>query len=139
MPESEAQRTLLFRVGPTVYGCPIGLVREIIPYQRATRLPGAKPYVNGLVNLRGTIITVMDLGARLEGDRTLTADGSIVVVEVAERLLGLAVGEVMDVAPVAVDRSPADRADEVVRGLGHMGATVVIVLDVGALVKQVLL
>lgn len=139
MAESVARRTLLFRVGSTVYGCDIGSVREIVPYQPATRLPGTKPYVNGLINLRGTIITVMDLGARLEGNGALTTEGSIIIVEVGDRRLGLVVGEVMDVAPVAVERAPEERGDEVVRGLGHLGATVVIVLDVGALVNQVLL
>ncbi|MDE3054798.1 MAG: purine-binding chemotaxis protein CheW [Gemmatimonadota bacterium] len=137
--ESAAPRTLLFRVGATVYGCDIAAVREIVPYHQATRLPGTRPYVNGLINLRGTIITVMDLGVRLEGDGTPATDGSIIIVEVGDRRLGLVVGEVMDVAPVAVARAPDDRADDVVRGLGHLGDTVVIVLDVGALVKQVLL
>ncbi len=138
MAETAAQRTLLFRVGSTVYGCDIAAVREIVSHQAATRLPGTQPYVDGLINLRGSIITVMDLGVRLEGNRS-PGDGSIIIVEVGDRRLGLAVGEVMDVAPVAVERSADERADDVVRGLGHLGDTVVIVLDVGALVKQVLL
>jgi len=121
-----------------VYACDIAAVREIVPLQAATRLPGTKPYVNGLINLRGTILTVIDLGVRLEGDRSLTVDGSIVIVEVAGRYLGLAVGDVMDVVALAVESAPHDRADEVVRGLGHLGGTVVIILDMPALVGQVL-
>ena len=139
MTDSRAQRTLLFRVGSAVYGCDIAAVREIIPQQPATRLPGTRPYVNGLINLRGSMLAVMDLGARLEGDRSLTAEGSVVVVEFGDRRLGLVVGEVMDVAVVDVGPPPEDRPDDVVLGLGHLGATVVIVLDVGALVNQVLL
>jgi purine-binding chemotaxis protein CheW len=139
MAEASEVRTLLFRVGQTVYGCEIAAVREIVPVRRATRLPGTAPYVNGLVNLRGTMLTVIDLGARLEGDRSLTAEGSIVIVEVGGRHLGLVVGDVMDVVPLAMDPPPEDRADDVIRGLGHLGGTVVIVLDVGALVRQVLL
>lgn len=121
-----------------MYACDIAAVREIVPLQAATRLPGTKPYVNGLINLRGTILTVIDLGVRLEGDRSLTVDGSIVIVEVAGRYLGLAVGDVMDVVALAVESAPHDRADEVVRGLGHLGGTVVIILDMPALVGQVL-
>ena len=139
MAESDEQRTLLFRVGSAVYGCDIAAVREIVPVREATRLPGTKPYVNGLINLRGAIITVVDLGARLEGERLVSGDESIVVVEVGERRLGLVVGDVMDVTPVRVERAPDDRPDDVVRGLGHLAGTVVIVLDVGALVRQVLL
>ena len=78
LPESRATaRTLLFRVAGKVYGCDIEAVREIIPYRRATRLPGAPPFVQGLVNLRGTIVTVLDLGARLDPARPPVRDGSI--------------------------------------------------------------
>ncbi|MHB1862040.1 MAG: chemotaxis protein CheW [Gemmatimonadaceae bacterium] len=138
MREPTDTRTLLFRVGQAVYGCDIAAVREIIPVRAATRLPGTKPYVNGLINLRGAILTVVDLGMRLEGDRTLTQEGSIIIVEVGGRHLGLAVGDVMDVALLRVERAAGERADEVVRGLGHLGETVVIVLDIPVLVGQVL-
>ena len=132
-------RTLLFRAGTTVYGCDIAAVREIVPVRQTTRLPGTPPYVDGLINLRGTILTVIDLAARLEGTRLPNEEGSVVIVQVGGRQLGLVVGEVMDVTPMRVDPPPEDRADEVVRGLGHLGDTVVIILDIPALVGQVLL
>ena len=74
-----AARTLLFRVAGKTYGCDIDAVREIIPYRRATRLPGAPSFVQGLINLRGTIVTVLDLGTRLEQisrDANLARDAS---------------------------------------------------------------
>ena len=139
MIEFAEQRTLLFRVGTAVYGCDIADVREIVPPRKATRLPGTPPYVNGLINLRGAILTVIDLGARLEGDRSLTGDGSIIIVEVGGRRMGMAVGDVMDVTPLHIDPPPEEGADAVLRGLGHLGGTVVIVLDVPALVGEVLI
>src|SRR5688500_2346845 len=74
-------RLLLFVVSGRVYACAIDPVREIIPVRKATRLPGAPEYVCGLINLRGAIVTVIDLGARLgefTGQRT---DGSIILVD----------------------------------------------------------
>jgi purine-binding chemotaxis protein CheW len=139
MAESRELRTLLFRLGSAVYGCDIGTVREIVPFRPATRLPGTPPYVNGLVNVRGTIITVVDLAARLGAGGPATADGSIIIAEVGARRLGMAVADVMDVAVLQVDRAPDERGDAVVFGLGHLAGTVVIVLDVAALVAQVLL
>ena len=64
-----ARRALLFRVGAAVYGCDIDDIREIVPFRQATRLPGAPAYVQGLINLRGTIVTVLDLGVRLAASR----------------------------------------------------------------------
>jgi purine-binding chemotaxis protein CheW len=139
--ERATDRTLLFRVGETVYGCDLEAVREILPYRRATRLPGAPTFVQGLINLRGTIVTVLDLGARLHADRPPVDDGSIILVEYGSRTVGVAVEEVMDVRVLTEDEDtlPPDQADGIVRGVGHADDTVVVLLDVHTLIKQVLL
>jgi purine-binding chemotaxis protein CheW len=139
--DSATGRTLLFRVGTTVYGCDIETVREILPYRHATRLPGAPTYVQGLINLRGTIVTVLDLGARLQPGRPAVTEGSIIMVEYGSRTVGVAVEEVMDVRVLAEEENaiPADQAEGIVRGVGHAESTVVVLLEVHTLIKQVLL
>ena len=142
--EKTALRVLLFGLAEQVYGCDITTVREIIPLRRATRLPGAPEYVSGLINLRGTIVTVLDLGRRLERAGATREDGSIILVEVGAKLVGIAVDEVMDVRPMTDDRIQAATADQarggIVRGMGRLDADrVVILLDAPALARQVLL
>ena len=141
-----AARTLLFRVAERTYGCDIDAVREIIPYRRATRLPGAPAYVQGLVNLRGTIVTVLDLGMRLDPARPPVREGSIILAQHGTRNVGVAVDEVMDVQ--AVNEEPVDSgapggiaetAGGLVRGLGHLEDDVVVLIDIHTLVTQVLL
>jgi purine-binding chemotaxis protein CheW len=139
-----AARTLLFRVAGSVYGCDIDAVREIIPYRRATRLPGAPAHVQGLINLRGTIVTVLDLGARLDASRPAMHDigGSIILAEHGTRVVGVAVDEVMDVQAIAeepVDAGAGEARGGLVRGLGHLGDDVVVLIDIHMLVTQVLL
>ena len=139
-----AARTLLFRVAGSVYGCDIDAVREIIPYRRATRLPGAPPYVQGLINLRGNIVTVLDLGSRLDPSRPPLRDvgGSIILAEHGTRVVGVAVDEVMDVQAIAeepVDAGLGDTRGGLVRGLGHLEDDVVVLIDIHTLVTQVLL
>jgi len=91
---AEARRTLLFRVGSAVYGCDIDDIREIVPHREATRLPGAPSYVQGLINLRGTIVTVLDLGVRLGATRDRVGEGSIMLVAMPgnARLVGVEAG-----------------------------------------------
>lgn len=135
-------RTLLFRVGPTIYGCDIQAVREIVPYRRATRLPGAPSYVQGLINVRGTIVTVLDVGVRLApdgGERVPATEGSIIMVEHGSRTVGLVVQEVMDVRRLTLGEDEAVDASGVVRGVGRVDEAVVVALDVHTLIKQVLL
>jgi purine-binding chemotaxis protein CheW len=140
-----AARTLLFRVAGSVYGCDIEAVREIITYRRATRLPGAPPHVQGLINLRGTIVTVLDLGTRLDRARPLIREpgASIILVEHGARVVGVVVDEVLDVQAIAeepVDAGTSDTRGGLVRGLGHLeGDDVVVLIDIHTLVTQVLL
>ena len=127
-----------------MYGCDIDDIREIIPFRHATRLPGAPDYVVGLINLRGTIVTVVDLGTRLEPSRQRGADGSIMLVAMPgnSRLVGIAVQEVMDVRVVGNSRDDVfaqSAANDAVRGLAHVDGGTVILLDIHSLVRQVLL
>jgi purine-binding chemotaxis protein CheW len=132
---------LLFAVAGTVYGCDIGAVREIVPLRRTTRLPGAPPYVRGLVNLRGAIVTVIDLAARLAGGAVVD-EGSVVLAEFGTKNVGLAVDEVRDVQLLAPERFEPASGDVarggIVRGLGHLDDGVVIVLEVPAVIRQVM-
>ena len=89
-----AMRVLLFALGEQVYGCDIATVREIIPQRRPTRLPGAPAFVCGLINLRGTIVTVIDLAKRLERSAGAKTDGSYIMVEIGTTL---ASGSTLDV------------------------------------------
>ena len=138
-------RTLLFRVGEGTYGCDIAAVREIVPFRRATRLPGAPRYVHGLINLRGTIVTVIDLGARLDAAREPIADGSIILAMHGSRLVGVAVDEVMDVQMITEETladatgAAQDSGAGLVKSLGHLADGVVVLIDVHALITQVLL
>jgi purine-binding chemotaxis protein CheW len=142
-----AARTLLFQVAERTYGCDIESVREIIPYRRATRLPGAPAYVQGLVNLRGTIVTVLDLGVRLDPARPPVREGSIILAQHGARNVGVAVDEVMDVQAITEEPVDAgagggggtDTRGGLVRGLGHLGDDVVVLVDIHMLVTQVLL
>jgi purine-binding chemotaxis protein CheW len=142
-PSVEAS-TLLFRAGGRTFGAGIGAVREIIPFRPPTRLPGAPAHVLGLVNVRGTIVTVIDLARRVDPRGETPKLGSIVLVPSGgARLAGIAVDQVLDVVHVVPEQTLAGQVsdptlEEVIVGLGHSDGQVVILLDVQALVKQVL-
>ncbi|MHB0947553.1 MAG: chemotaxis protein CheW [Gemmatimonadaceae bacterium] len=142
LPEGEAgTRTLLFRAAGRVYGAAIDEVREIVTWRASTRLPGAPPSVQGLINLRGLVVTVLDLGAWMEPGSPPSLEGSIVLVPHGARFAGLAVDEVLGVQLLATESVPDAESARggAVRGLGRLDDTVVIVLDIHTLVRQVLL
>jgi purine-binding chemotaxis protein CheW len=98
-----------------------------------------------LVNLRGTIVTVLDLGLRLGAtpvDRTL---GSVILIEYGTKVVGLGVDELRDVQTVtdaqieAGGGASVEGASGLVAGLAHTNDGVVVLLDVQTIVRQVLL
>ena len=150
--DAASHRELLFEVGGRVYGCDTAGVREIVPFRRCTRLPGAPPYVCGLINLRGTIVTVLDLGLRLGGGPVNRSEGSVILVEQGARVVGLGVDELRDVQRFAADEIEAadagwgveggrgtGGATAAVRGIARVGPDVAVLLDVGSIITQALL
>ena len=122
-----------------MYGVDSTQIQEIIPFRRVTRLPGAPPFVRGLINVRGTIVTVIDLGARLDPSCAPIADGSVLLARYRDRTVGLAVDEVLDVRGVVVDMPPDQTANGVVRGLSTVETRAVVILDLDAMLHRVLL
>lgn len=139
--ESASSPTLLFRVGESVYGCDINDTQEIIPVRAMTRLPGAPPFVRGLINVRGVIVTVLDLAARLGAMGGATGgDGSILLVRHRDRLVGAMVDAVVDLRVLTIDAvDGASPLGGVVRGVATLDEEAVVVLDLDALIQQVLL
>jgi purine-binding chemotaxis protein CheW len=140
-PESGADRLLIVELRGGLYGIDSGAVREIVAVIEATRLPGAPAHVRGVVNLRGQLLTMVDVGHRLTGTPAATPDGSIVVVMSGERALGLLVDDVHDVQELHVvptEREVLARADGLLTGLGRLGDEVVLVIDIPELFRQTL-
>ena len=140
-PDAGANRLLIVELRGGLYGIDSTLVREIVPVLDATRLPGAPSHVRGVVNLRGQLLTVVDVGHRLTGTAAATPEGSIVVVTAAERTLGLQVNDVHDVQELSVvptEREVLARADGLLTGVGRLGDEVVLVIDIPELVRQTL-
>ena len=140
--ESSAEgRTLLFRIGETVYACDVHIVREVLRDRRTTRIPGAPEFVRGLLNVRGNVLTVLDVGCRLEPDRAPVEDGAIIIVQVGGRRVGLVVDEVLRVGMVRPEiPSGGSEGDtsHLVRKLGQLDGRIVFLLDVTELVNQAL-
>jgi purine-binding chemotaxis protein CheW len=137
------RRLLVFDVGGTVFACDMDSFREIVPMQRTTRLPGAPDTVCGLINLRGTIVTVVDGGITLGKRPCAKGTGLILLVDYFERLAGIGVDDVRDIHDVPIDQIGEAKDSEslaagIVTGAVEIEAKKVIVLDVRALVQEVI-
>ena len=102
-PQRPTRRVLVFTVAGRTRCCDISDVREIVPITPTTRLPGAPPHVRGLINLRGSLVTVMDAALCLYGVPAGDADASILLVERNGRVAGVMVDNVFDMQALFED------------------------------------
>ena len=125
-----------FQVGRETYGVPITSLHEIVRVPEITAVPDAPDYLEGVINLRGKIVSVMDLRKRF-GDKqaTLTKHNRILVVEHSGKLAGLIVdsaSEVLKIASEDVEAAPAAFSEgglNCVTGLGKVQGRLVVLLD----------
>jgi purine-binding chemotaxis protein CheW len=106
---SRTQQLCTFFVADRFFGVDVTRVQEVIRYQEMTRVPLASPVIRGLINLRGQIVTALDMRARL-GLPSLPSDRlpMNVVVRTDEGAVSLLVDEIGDVVEVAdASREPA--------------------------------
>jgi purine-binding chemotaxis protein CheW len=125
-----------FRIGSETFALPISLVREIVRVPEITAVPNVPDYIEGVINLRGRIISVLDLRKRFgETNIEKSKKNRVIVVEFADRLVGLLVNsasEVLRIPPADIE-APQDlfRDDELrfVTGVAKLKGRLVIMLD----------
>jgi purine-binding chemotaxis protein CheW len=129
-----------FQVGRETYGVPITSLHEIVRVPEITAVPDAPDYLEGVINLRGKIVSVMDLRKRFGEKRaSLNKQNRILVVEHGGRLAGLIVdsaSEVLKIPSDAVEAAPAvflEGGLNCVTGLGKVEGRLVVLLDMSKL------
>jgi purine-binding chemotaxis protein CheW len=96
---------LSFRLGAEEYGLDILKVQEIRSYEAVTRIANAPPYIKGVLNLRGVIVPIVDLRLKLGlADAQYNALTVVIVMNVADRVIGIVVDSVSDVLALAPEQ-----------------------------------
>jgi purine-binding chemotaxis protein CheW len=140
---SDELQIVVFELGGERYGVEIAAVYEIIRHQPITAVPQAPSFVEGVINLRGRIIPVVDLRERFGLQRApLSKAARIVVCEAAGIRVGLvveAVNEVLVVPAEAIEPTPQVATGEeaaYLRGIAKLGERLIILLDLEGLFAQ---
>ena len=133
-----------FRIGHETFGLPIAIVREIVRVPEITPVPNAPQYIEGVVNLRGRIIPVVDLRKRFGGEiAELNKKSRVVVVELETRIVGLIVNsasEVLRIPPSEIE-APQNIFQEgeinFITGVGKLNGRLVMLLDLNRILEGV--
>ncbi len=131
-----------FSVGDVNYGVPVEQVREVRDMQAFTPIPGSDPCITGVTNLRGQIITLMDLRKRLSLPMQEGGSEKIIVIEMKSHAIGVLVDTVTEVSTlggkdIEQNSELALGFDKYVIGVGKQNSKLVVLLDLIRIVQDI--
>jgi purine-binding chemotaxis protein CheW len=138
---TEVRQYLTFKLGEEVFGLDVGKVREILDFTSITKVPRTPEFMRGVINLRGSVVPVVDLRLKFDLSATeQTVDTRIVVMEISLNgeltiigTLADAVHNVMDIEPSSIEAAPKVGAKwntEFIEGIGKHNDQFIIILNV---------
>ncbi len=138
---TETTQYLTYKLGDEVFALDIGKVREVLDFTSATKVPRTPEFMRGVINLRGSVVPVVDLRLKFGMTKTeKTVNTCVIIVEVKvdgeTTVLGCladSVQEVLDLGPGQIEPSPrigTKLRTEFIKGMGKQGDHFIIILDV---------
>lgn len=139
----DTSQFVTFMIGSEVYGVEVLRVKEILGMTEITPVPNSLPFMKGVINLRGAVVPVVDMRLKFQMEKR-DYDGFtvIIIVEVKERLIGMIVDTVSDVATIPVEKiqdTPhfsVKIETDFIRGIGQLESSLVIILDVDRILNH---
>lgn len=137
-----AREYLTFRLGREEYGIDILKVQEIRGYEPPTRIANAPDFIKGVVNLRGTIVPIVDMRLKFNcSSAEYNAFTVVIILNLRQRIVGIVVDSVSDVMELAPENlRPAPEVESVIDsdsviGLGSLADRMLILLDIEKLMS----
>lgn len=139
--DAEAQQYLSFMQGGVLYGLAILNIKEIIEYGEITEIPMTPEFISGVINLRGSILPVIDLNQRFSDKTTeITNRTSIIIIDVMDDDLSIEIGvtvdmvnEVLDIYPSNIESAPSlgkQIGTDFISGMAKIDEKLLILLDI---------
>ncbi len=135
---------VVFRLGTEEFGVDISQVREIIRVGDITRIPGSPVYVDGVINLRGQVTTVVNLRHRLGLDgKAMDGNARIMILEVDKNVIGVIVDSVTEVKNLTAtqieglpDALSTTIGSQYIQGVGKLEGRLLILVDLKQVIKD---
>lgn len=142
-PQGNSLKLVGFYLGPEEYAVDILKIKEIKLMQEITNVPKAPDFVEGVINLRGDIVPIIDLKKKLNlGEAQINEETKIIVVEIDMKMVGVIVDEVTEVIEIEDSQLSAPPPiiggieAQYLKGVGKLGDRLLILLDLDKILTQ---
>ncbi|KUM05272.1 chemotaxis protein CheW [Chromobacterium sp. F49] len=141
--DAQARELLVFTLGDEEYAIDILKVQEIRGYDAVTRIANAPDFIKGVINLRGSIVPIVDLRLKFGlGDPQYNAFTVVIILNLGKRTVGMVVDGVSDVVQLGQEalRAPPEFGASVdtayIEGLGMVDEQMIIIVDIERLMNS---
>jgi len=134
------EQLVIFKLGTQEYAFPISQVREIIQYHSATKIPNASNFIEGIINLRGKVISVINLANRFNLIVERQKEQRAIIIDTDRKQMAVIVDEVTEVKnldnSVVDSLETMDVRNECIHGVVQDGDRLLILLDASKLADE---
>lgn len=137
--EREAKQYIVVMVGSEQYGIDISYIDNIVRMQKITRVPKVQSYFNGIINLRGEIVSVMSIRRKMGLEEDVFTNASrIIILKLEEKgAIGIIVDQVKEVVNLSEDDiEKASNKGKFINGIGKHGDELISLFEINAIVEE---
>lgn len=130
-------QVLIFKLTDEHFAVETSKVQVINDMMEVTRVPKAPSYINGLINLRGNIISLLDINLLLNIEKNLEAEENIIILNMEDEQVGICVDQVEEVVEVNEDKLETlkdEKSQNYIKGIINFGDKIVTMIDIDKLI-----
>jgi purine-binding chemotaxis protein CheW len=132
-------QVVVFKVNEEQFAVEASKVQSINDMMEITKVPKSAQYIKGLINLRGTIISLLDINLLLDIEKGEGAQENIIILNLDEESVGVTVDqvdEVLEIEEDSIEKIESDRNKAYIKGVINFKDRIVTLIDIGKLIEQ---
>lgn len=132
-------QVVVFKIGDEQFAVETAKVQSINDIMEITKVPNAPKYIKGLINLRGNIISLMDINLLLELKKDDSEQNNIIILEMEDELVGITVelvDEVLDIEENIIEILETERTKSFIKGVLNFKDRIVTLIDIDKLISN---
>lgn len=133
------QQVVIFKLNDEQFAVQTSKVQNITDNMELTKVPKAPKHIKGLINLRGNVISLLDVNLLLDVHKVEDSQGNIIILEVGDELVGInvdQVDEVLDIEEFMIEKVDADKEKPYIKGVINFKDRIVTLIDIDRLLSN---
>ncbi|MCB2297206.1 chemotaxis protein CheW [Clostridium tagluense] len=132
-------QVVVFKVNEEQFAVEASIVQSINDMMEITKVPKSADYIKGLINLRGNIISLLDINLLLNIEKGEGAQENIIILNLQEESVGVTVDqvdEVLEIEENLIEKVESDRKKAYIKGVINFKDRIVTLIDIGKLIER---